>query len=365
MCFNWSGLTRNGSISRGVSFGNGQDVVVNSTLNLQLSGRLSEDVEVLAAITDNNIPIQPDGNTQQIQEFDKVFIQLFNDNHRLTAGDFELKRPASYFMNFYKKAQGGMLTSGFDLRSSNKEKKAARLTISGAGAVSRGKYARNVIQGTEGNQGPYRLTGANNETYIIVLAGTEKVYVDGRLLMRGQEKDYVIDYNLGEITFMPALMISREKRIVVEFEYSDRNYGRSLFFVSTEAAFSNGALRFAFFSEQDLKTQPLQQELDEDRKKLLADIGDSLQLALIPAFDSVGFNTDEVLYRMKDSLVGGILYDSVFVYSTNPDSAYYRLGFSYLGPGKGNYVQAASAANGRVFRWVALRTECRAAPMSR
>src|SRR5688572_4393024 len=100
-------LTRSGSISRGISFGNNQDVFVNSSFNLQMAGVLGDDVGILAAITDENLPLQPEGNTQQLQEFDKVFIQLTKDSSRLIAGDYELFRPESYFMNFYKKNQGG------------------------------------------------------------------------------------------------------------------------------------------------------------------------------------------------------------------------------------------------------------------
>ncbi len=68
-------LDYNGNISRGVGFGSTQSVTLNSSFNLQLQGMLAKDLEVTAAITDNNIPIQPEGNTQQIQEFDKALLK--------------------------------------------------------------------------------------------------------------------------------------------------------------------------------------------------------------------------------------------------------------------------------------------------
>ena len=41
------GLTKNGNISRGISFGNNQDMVVNSNLNLQVSGKLTPDIDMV------------------------------------------------------------------------------------------------------------------------------------------------------------------------------------------------------------------------------------------------------------------------------------------------------------------------------
>ena len=100
------GLSKNGSISRGISFGNNQDVVVNSSLNLQVSGKLTQEVSLLLAATDDNIPFQADGTTAQLQEFDKVFVQLSNQNTKLIVGDFQLQRPNSYFMNFTNVRKG-------------------------------------------------------------------------------------------------------------------------------------------------------------------------------------------------------------------------------------------------------------------
>ena len=351
--FKWGTLNKSGDISRGVSFGNNQDVVVNSSLNLQLSGHLSDEIQVLAAITDNNIPIQPEGNTQQLQEFDKVFIQLFNKNNKLIVGDFEINRPNSYFMNFNKKAQGALIESNIFIKSKKKKENNLKVHLEGCGAVSKGRYARNVLVPMEGNQGPYKLTGVNNETYIIVLAGSERVYIDGALLTRGQDNDYVIDYNLGEISFTPKNVITKDKRLVVEFEYTDRYYSRTMFFVGAGVSYKKLDVKFNYFSEQDLKNQPLQQDLTEADKKLLQSVGDSTQLAVIPNVDSIAFSNSYVMYKRIDTIVSSVHYDSVYVYSTNADSAFYRLGFSYMGTGKGNYVLIQSSANGRVFKWVA------------
>ncbi len=351
--FRTEGLNKSGSISRGVSFGNNQDVVVNSSFNLQLSGKLSSEIEVLAAITDNNIPIQPEGNTQQIQEFDKVFIQLKYKSSRLIAGDFELSRPKSYFMNFYKKAQGGDFLTSFGLGKRKGDRQPWTMEVRAAGAVAKGKFARNRIQGEEGNQGPYKLKGNDGETFIVVLAASEKVFIDGLLMTRGEDFDYVINYNNGEITFTPNVLITKEKRIVVEFEYAERDYARSMFFVSTDISNEKLSLRVNAFSEQDMKNQPLQQELSGEQKEFLSNVGDSLNDAIWPNIDSVGFSGEEVRYMMTDTLVSNILYDSVFVRSVDPEKAVYKLGFSLVGENRGNYKLVSSDANGRVFAWVA------------
>lgn len=347
--FNAEGLNKSGSLTRGLSFGNNQDVVVNSNLNLQLSGKLTDKISILAAIADDNIPIQAEGNTQQLQEFDRVFIQFYDDRSKLIAGDFQLTRPNSYFLNYFKKSQGASFSTSVGLGKTDLEKQENQMNLSLSAAVSKGKFSRNVIPGIEGNQGPYRLKGAENESFIIVLSGSEKIYIDGQLMERGQENDYVIDYNTAELTFTPKRLITKDKRITAEFQYSDRNYARSLYQFEDEYKTKKLSLRLHVFSEQDNKKKPLLQELKTNEKLILSDIGDNLQSTIVPGVDTVGFLVNTVLYKVVDSLG----FSNIYVYSTDSALAKYRLSFSFVGQGNGDYIPATTSANGKVYQWIA------------
>jgi hypothetical protein len=344
-----TGLNKSGSISRGILFGNNQDLSVNSALNLELSGRLTDRISVLASVNDNNIPIQAGGNTAELQDFDRVFIKLFDDHQELIAGDFVLERPGSHFLTYFKKTKG----VGYHTRlGPNHVDSLGSITSPGSlavsAAISKGKFSRNLIQGIEGVQGPYRLRAQEGGPFIIILSGTERVYIDGQLLTRGQENDYVIDYNTAEITFTAKRLITKDRRIAVEFQFSDKNYARSLARASSEWRAGRTELHADIYTEQDSKNQSLQQSLSDADKLALSEAGDDPLAAATSGVDSTGYNADEVLYAKRDTLG----YAPVYVYSTVPAEALYRVVFSSVGAGFGDYVQDQFTPNGRVFKWL-------------
>ncbi len=350
-------IQKRGSISRGIAVGNNQNLSVNSSLNLQLSGRLNERFGIVAAIADQNIPIQPEGNTQQLQDFDQVYIQIFDEHNRLTAGDYQIVRnDQSYFMQFNKRLQGARLESEVvNLKGDSTRV----LALDASGAISRGKFARQTIQGVEGNQGPYRLVGEDGEPFIVVLSGTERIYLDGRLLIRGQENDYVINYNTAEVIFTAKVPITKDRRIVAEYQYSDRNYARSMVYGNANYRDEKWELDLAIYSEQDAKNQPLQQALTDQQQTVLRNSGDDLTEAVASSVDTATFSENQILYARKDSIVfdslsgDSTLFEDILVYSSTEAGTKMKATFSEVGQGNGDYVFKEQLAFGRVYEWVA------------
>jgi hypothetical protein len=341
--FDFRKTAYSGSFSRGITAGNRQDLALNSSFNLQLSGDLGDGLEIRAAISDEQLPLQPEGNSLQLREFDRIFIQLSRQGMQLSAGDIDLQAPTgAHFLQYFNRLQGAQY-----------QHTAGRGQYRAAAAIARGKFVRYPLPPEEGNQGPYPLRGAGGERFIVVLAGTEKVFLNGQALQRGFDQDYVIDYNRGEITFMPRRPIVRESRIVVEYEYAAQDFVRSVTAVDGAWEAKNLRAYAQMYSRQDSRSPGPGLSLARADAQALGAAGDDPEKSLISGIrQQEAFSPTRVMYALRDTISACGLRDSVLVYSTDPAEALFTSRFTFVGQGKGHYVlSAAQGANERIYRW--------------
>jgi len=332
----FAGLDTQGNVVRGITIGNNQDAVLNSTLDLKIEGKLSSKVSLRARINDTNIPIQENGYSQDLKDLDRVYIEMEGPKWSIKAGDIFFKNRGTYFMNFSKKVSGVSVDTKLD---------STRFLTSGA--VVKGRFTTYKFQGQEANQGPYKLKGNTGEAYIFIINGSEKVYVNGILQKRGKDKDYLIDYNTAEITFTATNPITSDMRIRVEFQYSDRNYTR---FVTHNGIQHNGKklqIGAYFYRESDVKTQPLQLNLTDEQIALLAAAGNTGEQLLVTNAVETDYAENKILYR---KIVSGT--DEIFEYSTDADETLYLVGFTYVGAQQGDYSVEEYLASGKKMIYV-------------
>ena len=333
--FEGTDIQRSGSLFRGFTLGTNKDISLNSGFNLQLNGKLTNDIEVTAALTDENTPIQPEGNTQKLQELDKVFIEIRSSTLGATIGDIDVNMKTSEFLSFNRKIQGAKGFGNFD-----------KGNFLFSGAMSRGKFNSNTFNGNDGLQGPYRLIGIDNEVNIIVLSGTEKVYIDGILMTRGEQADYIIDYGLGTITFMNKRLITNSTRIVVDFEYSDRQYSRTLLVGNGGYKFLDNKLKLdvSYVNETDNKDRTIDVTLSDTDKVILKNAGADRYKAVRSGESYAGrdsLNRPLGYYLKIDTLISGSSY-TVYRFAPGDSNAVYNVVFTFVGAGKGDYTSISS-----------------------
>jgi hypothetical protein len=337
----FDGLQVTGSITRGIRVGNNQNSVVDSELDLRITGRLSDKVSLRASIQDANVPQTQNGYAQRLDEFDQIFIELFSDNWSIRAGDVDLGQTGFQFNNFTKRVQGisgQLLLEGEDSNG----------YAGAAGALVRGTFNTTRFTGQEGNQGPYKLIGQNGELFILVVSGSERVYVNGVLLTRGENADYIIDYNAGEVRFNPTFPITSEMRISIEYQFSERNFTRFIGYGTGGYKSDRFQIDAYAYTESDAKNQPLQQDLTEEQVQVLADAGDDDSLAIAPSATPADFSENRIQYRRE--IVNG---EPRFVFSQQTDQQLFNVRFTFVGANRGNYRLIDSQAIANIYEFVA------------
>ena len=285
-----------GSKSVGISVGSEKGVSLEQSLHLRVSGDVGG-MKVLAVLSDRDLPFQPEGTTQGLEEMDKVLVKVSGGRFSATFGDYEVGWRDGQFGRYGRRLEGVL-----------GEVRTGRLELSLAIAEDKGKFCTNLFVG--GDQGPYQLHSEDGDGSIVVLAGTERVWVDGERMERGD--DYTIDYSSAQLTFTPRRQIKPGSRIVVDFCYVGRHYSKT-----TLAA--RGRLRLGKVEAFGMWVR----EAEDGRRPL----------DVLPSYRLVGGH-----YKYVGEGLGTHRVTFSFVGEGKGDYRYLGRGvYEYVGPGEGAY----------------------------
>ncbi len=333
------GLRVSGSKTVQVSSGSRRELTVDQNLRLSLDGRLTPDVAVRAFLSDDNLPVVPEGNTEELKDIDKVLVEITAPAWQATLGDLVVQRRGTAFGDVRRKLQG------LDVRA-----RGGDTTVEAVAGAPRGSYRTVQLQGQEANQGPYRLAGGEGGANLFLVAGSERVTLDGQPLVRGADRDYVIDYVLGTITFTYRRLITAESLITVEFEQGEGAYSRTVLGAGVEHAFDRALpglrarLRARVLKEADDPARLRTGDLAAGDEALLATAGDDAARAVAPG-------ATEVAAGQGDYTRAVVGTDTVFVFA--PAGGDWAVGFYHAGAGRGDYrLESLTTTGRRVYAYV-------------
>lgn len=318
-------LVSSGTFFRSIGFSPISGSDFSGGLQFQIQGQLSQNLFINGILSDQDIPIQPEGNTQALDEIDKVLITVTAPNYSIEAGDLDFRLQEGSYLTLQRKVTGLSYSYAND-----------SWMAEGMIGGNQGEYHTLLVQGEDGRQGPYFLTSREGNRDIVVQAGTEKIYLNGTLLQRGENLDYIIDYSRGEVTFNPSHLIHFDSEIYMEYQYSDYAYTKNSNAATIHYHGDRSEMGVGWFREQDVFSRTHSQ---------------------LPqwAVDSLTLSGDEpflITDAIADSNGRYILENGIYIYDPlNTSSMKYKVSF-YSDGQQGSYIKRVSPEGQLYFEYV-------------
>lgn len=332
-------LAIGGSKTFGLEFGNRRDANLTQSLDLTVRGQLAPEVKVRAVLTDRTTPLQPEGTTAELQDLDQVLVELTAPWGEMRLGDVEVQDRSFRFLAHQRAMEGLRVRVG----------RVGGTRGSGALGRGAGRHFERQFLGVEGKQGPYRLLDRLPGEDAVVVAGTERIWLDGVALERGAASDYTIDYGAGEVWFTARRGIRAVSEIRIECQIREGVFDRSYYTLGGTAGDSARAVAVAWLRESDDPGRTLTVALTEAERESLRLAGDEADaIAGGARVDSVG---DYALVETDSTSVPFYLYVAE---SSDPDAygTRYAVVFSDVGEGEGDYASSSSPLGRTYYRYV-------------
>jgi hypothetical protein len=310
-------ITLSGNKSFQFAVGRTGDGQFSQGLNLDFDALLSPTLHLRGAVSDRPTAGSQysagEGGTTLISELDKYFFEISGTHVTAQGGDITVGNSRFLPSKRIKGVLGAYVSDNINLSAD-------------VGHPA-GRFASLAFNGIDGRQGPYQI--AVNGLPVSVVPGSEKVYLDGRLLDGGAGKYYQIEYPAGRITFAPGTLITARSRIEVDFEAAERDYQESIYDFASNIQIKSKAVRLSVGGrrETDDKSRMQFGSLTSSDIDIIKAAGDSAGRAVTSGAVAA---TGGDYHQVSDSSGQHYQY-------AGKGLGEYQVTFTFLGTGKGDY----------------------------
>jgi len=296
----------------------GETSQFNQSLELSLQGEISPGLEISGAVSDQGYDPAYGFLNSRISELDKLNLEIKSRAFQAGIGDLEMTETTDRGYPVMKRFSG--------MRAALQVNK---FSVMSAFGRPQGRFTTSKFTGLNNIQGPYRLTAEN--IVAPVVPGSEIVWLNGRRLDRGADKDYIMDYSSATITFTSRVPVDSRTRIEVDFEPLTSDYQKEMYRFSTAFADHDSTLFLGFdlIDEGDNKNRLKSGDLSQSDIARLEAIGDSV---------SRNFKPGEIEDTLGDYILAtDSLGDQYFQY-VGDSLGDYRVSFTAVPSGTGDYI---------------------------
>ncbi len=304
------------------------DAEFGQSLDLKVSGELSPGLELTGALSDRGYDPSYGTATSRLSELDKLNLQLKSNRLLARIGDISIPSGQT---GVAKSVSGASIDLHYPIWKAH-----------AAAARPRGRFESATLLGQDRFQGPYQIGSGGSVNPVV--PGSEIVWLDGRRLERGSDKDYTVDYAAGSITFTVRHPIDRRSRIEIDFEPLATTYRQEMLSLGGGVSHKDSIFYVA---------TGVVREGDDREQMLIGELSDLERSALEQGGDADIFQSGVTSDSAGDyDLIVDSLPDSVFSYA-GAGGGEFRIVFTYVGSGKGEYrfvggnsYQFVGASNG-------------------
>ncbi|MCK4524485.1 hypothetical protein KAU15_06125, partial [candidate division WOR-3 bacterium] len=269
-----------------VNVGNSGNVTMNQTLELNIEGNVSDRWMLSGYIYDDGTQGVLNTYNIPVSQIENVNISIYDSLNMFSLGN-----------NTFTGYQGKFTMRNREILGIYGIVKKGQLGFKGAIAGQKGQFRQIEFYCYDNVQGPYLLVEEITLAEYIIAPGSEKIFINGERLIEGDDNDYTINYQNGELYFTTKRIVDSNTLIYVEFQTYEGSHPITGYYGGFSAM--DSIINIIYIREE-------QTIVDENDREIFETINSDSSKVFLSSIEFAGDNLGDYFYTDSILVFAGI-----------------------------------------------------------